>query len=109
MKKGSTEKYAFRMMLNPGCADEYQRRHDALWPELHQLLKGAGVEDYSIYFDREHHVLFAVLRRLPQHTMEELQHHPIMRRWWAYMSDIMRTNPDGSPLAEPLDCMFHMD
>jgi L-rhamnose mutarotase len=41
--------------------------------------------------------------------MEELQHHPIMRRWWAYMSDIMRTNPDGSPLAEPLDCMFHMD
>jgi L-rhamnose mutarotase len=32
-----------------------------------------------------------------------------MQRWWAYMGDIMRANPDGSPVVEPLPCMFHMD
>ena len=28
------EKAAFRMFRNPGCAAEYKRRHDAIWPEL---------------------------------------------------------------------------
>jgi L-rhamnose mutarotase len=105
----STEKIAFRMFLNPGQADEYKRRHDAIWPELSQLLKDAGVSDYSIYLDEPHHVLFAVLRRTPGHTMDALPAHPVMQRWWAYMADIMRSNADGSPVVEPLPCMFHME
>ncbi|MEO0831130.1 MAG: L-rhamnose mutarotase, partial [Pseudomonadota bacterium] len=28
------EKFAFKMHLNPGCKDEYKRRHDEIWPEL---------------------------------------------------------------------------
>jgi L-rhamnose mutarotase len=36
------QKYAFRMQLNPGMAEEYRRRHDAIWPELVALLKGPG-------------------------------------------------------------------
>ncbi|MEO5797679.1 MAG: L-rhamnose mutarotase [Rhodoferax sp.] len=105
----SAEKFAFRMFLNPGCVAEYKKRHDEIWPELSALLKTAGVSDYSIYLDEEHHVLFAVLRRTPDHTMATLPLHPAMQRWWAYMGDLMRTNPDGSPVAEPLPCMFHMD
>lgn len=104
-----TEKYAFRMFLNPGCVDEYKKRHDAIWPELSALLTEAGVRDYSIYLDEEHLVLFAVLRRTPGHTMGALPEHPVMQRWWAYMADIMRANPDGSPVAEPLACLFHME
>lgn len=104
-----TEKYAFRMFLNPGCADEYQRRHDRLWPELSALLNDAGVSDYSIYLDAEHHVLFAVLRRTVGHTMDDLPKHPVMQRWWGYMADLMRTHVDGSPVVQPLPCLFHMD
>ncbi|TXT34502.1 MAG: L-rhamnose mutarotase [Comamonadaceae bacterium] len=105
----STEKIAFRMFLNPGCVDEYKRRHDAIWPELSQLLKEVGISDYSIYLDEPRHVLFAVLRRTPGHTMDTLPNHPVMQRWWAYMADIMRSNADGSPVVEPLPCMFHLD
>ena len=47
------EKYAFTMKLNPGMEDEYRRRHDEIWPELAELLKNAGVEDYSIHLDPE--------------------------------------------------------
>lgn len=104
----TTEKYAFRMFLNAGCIAEYKRRHDEIWPELSALLKDAGVSDYSIYLDEENLVLFAVLRRTVGHTMDALPGHPVMQRWWAYMADIMRANPDGSPVAEPLPCMFHM-
>ena len=43
------------------------------------------------------------------HRMDALPQHPLMKKWWAYMGDIMRGNPDGSPVAEPLPCMFHLD
>jgi L-rhamnose mutarotase len=97
------------MFLNPGCVAEYKKRHDAIWPELSALLKEAGVSDYSIYLDEEHHVLFAVLRRTAGHTMDLLPQHPVMQRWWAFMADIMQSNSDDSPVVEPLRCLFHMD
>ncbi|ARN18466.1 L-rhamnose mutarotase [Piscinibacter gummiphilus] len=104
----TTEKIAFRMFLNPGAQVEYRRRHAAIWPELVTLLKASGIEDYSIYLDEAHGTLFAVLRRVPGHTMDDLPKHPVMQRWWQHMADLMRTNPDGSPVVERLPLMFHL-
>jgi L-rhamnose mutarotase len=103
------EQIAFRMRLLPGQAEEYRRRHDALWPELAVLLKESGVADYSIFLDAESNALFAVLRRAPGHAMDALPSHPVMQRWWAHMGDIMETNADSSPKVEPLAAMFHLD
>ena len=102
------EKYAFKMQLNPGMEEEYRRRHDEIWPELEALLKDAGVEDYSIHLDPETNILFAVLWRPVQHNMAGLPNHPVMKRWWAHMADIMATNPDNSPVEKPLVTVFHM-
>ncbi|MFL4997872.1 MAG: L-rhamnose mutarotase [Microvirga sp.] len=102
------EKYAFKMQLNPGMEDEYRRRHDEIWPELVELLKEAGVEDYSIHLDRETGILFGVLWRRTDHSMADLPSHPVMKRWWAHMADIMATNPDQSPVDTPLVTVFHM-
>lgn len=102
------EKYAFRMRLNPAMEAEYRRRHDEIWPELVVLLKEAGVEDYSIHLDRETNTLFGVLWRRDNHTMADLPAHPVMRRWWAHMADIMETKPDNEPVAVPLVPVFHL-
>lgn len=103
------EKYAFRMRLTPGCAAEYKARHDAIWPELSALLKEAGVSDYSIHLDEETNLLFGVLWRRGDHTMADLPNHPVMKRWWGHMADIMQTKPDNEPVAVPLVTVFHMD
>ena len=102
------EKFAFKMQLNPGCQDEYRKRHDAIWPELVALLKGAGVSDYSIYLDEETDTLFGVLWRTDDHGMEALPAHPVMQRWWAHMADIMVTEPDNKPVLAQLTPLFHM-
>ena len=102
------EKYAFKMRLNPGMEGEYKRRHDAIWPELTQLLRGAGISDYSIHFDAETGVLFGVLWRSDDHAMDALDASPVMQRWWAHMADIMETMPDNEPVAVPLETVFHM-
>ncbi len=102
------QKYAFRMQLNPGMADEYRRRHDEIWPELLGLLKGAGISDSSIHLDPATHALFAVLLLADDHRMDDLAFEPVMQRWWAHMSDIMATRPDHAPLAVPLIPMFYL-
>lgn len=102
------QKFAFRMQLNPGMAAEYRTRHDAIWPELVDLLKQAGIEDYSIHLDPESHALFGILWRRDDHGMEDLPRHPVMRKWWAHMADLMQTHPDGAPVAVPLVPMFHL-
>ena len=103
-----TQKYAFRMQLNPGMAEEYRRRHDAIWPELVTLLHQAGISDYSIHLDPETNALFGMLSRPADHSMDDLPLDPVMRRWWAHMADIMVTHPDGAPVAVPLIPMFYL-
>lgn len=102
------EKYAFTMKLNPGMRSEYIRRHDEIWPELVDLLRQAGVSDYSIHLDAETNILFGVLWREGDHGMDDLPRHPVMKRWWAHMADIMETKPDNEPVAVALETVFHM-
>ena len=102
------EKYAFRMTLLPGCLAEYTRRHDEIWPELADLLKAAGIRDYSIHHDPETNHLFGVLWRDRDHRMAGLPLHPVMRRWWDHMADLMLVKPGNEPVAVPLHTVFHL-
>jgi L-rhamnose mutarotase len=104
----TTERYAFKMKLNPGMEAEYRKRHDEIWPELVSLLHDAGINDYSIHLDPETNILFGVLSRPRDHRMADLPNHPVMKRWWAHMADIMQSNPDNSPVATDLVPVFHL-
>ena len=103
------EKYAFKMQLNPGCEEEYKRRHDDIWPELVSLLKQAGIADYSIHLDRDTNILFGVLWRNEDHKMDDLPLHPVMKKWWDHMADVMLTHPDNKPVVATLETVFHME
>ena len=99
---------AFKMKLFKGCEEEYKRRHDSLWPDLQQLLKGSGVGEYSIFLDHETNSLLGILKIDEQLKLDELPQHPVMKKWWAYMKDIMETNADNSPVSIPLKEVFYM-
>lgn len=101
--------FAFRMMLHPGQADDYRRRHDAIWPDLAAALREAGVIDYRIFLDPDDHHLFAVMTREADHRLDALRDSDLMRRWWAMMADIMATHPDDSPIEQPLLPMFVLE
>ena len=100
---------AFTMKLKPGFEAEYKRRHDALWPELAQALRDAGISDYSIFLDDETRTLFAVQRRSDGSTADDLPNHPAVKKWWAHMAPLMEVNADHSPVTKPLGEVFHFD
>lgn len=100
---------AFKMFLKPGFEAEYEKRHNEIWPELQQLLKESGVYDYSIFWDKDTNVLFAVQKTSGKGGSQDLGGNPIVQKWWAYMADIMDTNPDNSPISIPLKEVFRME
>ncbi|HVF96402.1 MAG TPA: L-rhamnose mutarotase [Flavisolibacter sp.] len=99
---------AFKMKLFPGFKEEYQRRHDELWPDLEQLLKQTGISEYSIFLDEETNSLFGVLKAQDRLALDNLPQHEVMQRWWKYMGDIMESNPDNSPVSIPLQEVFYL-
>lgn len=96
------------MKLHSGKVQEYKRRHDEIWPELSLLLKETGIQEYSIFLDEETLTLFGILRINQPELLDSLPHHPLMKKWWAYMKDIMESNPDNSPVSIPLKEVFYL-
>ena len=100
---------AFTMKLKPGYATEYKRRHDEIWPELKNMLSKAGISDYSIFLDAGSLTLFAVHKVSDDFDAASIPSQPVVKKWWAYMADIMETNLDHSPVVKSLSEVFHMD
>lgn len=98
---------AFKMYLKPGKEDEYEKRHKEIWAELKQLLKDAGISDYSIYWDKETNILYAS-QKVEEGSSQSLGDNPIVQKWWAYMADIMETNSDNSPVSVTLKEVFYL-
>ena len=103
------KRIGFKMKLHAGHAAEYKKRHDEIWPELSEVITRSGARDYSIFHDPETDILFGVLYVPDDAGLGDPGSEPIVRKWWDFMSDIMDTNPDNSPVQKPLVEVFHMD
>lgn len=99
---------AFKMHLNEGQKAEYIKRHNEIWPELKQLLKDSGVSEYSIFLDADTNTLFAFQKVSGEGGSQDLGQTEIVQKWWAYMADIMQTNPDNSPVSTALEEVFYL-
>ena len=103
------QRLAFKMHLNQGQKEAYKKRHYEIWPELKQLLKDAGVSEYSIFLDEETNTLFAFQKVSGEGSSQDLGKTKIVKRWWAFMADVMKTNPDNSPVMSELEEVFYME
>ena len=100
---------AFVMSVHPDQHEEYERRHNPIWPELHEVLKAHGVHNYSIFLDPETNTLFGYAEIESEEQWNSIAQEPICQKWWAYMKDIMPSNPDNSPISRDLKEVFHID
>jgi len=97
------------MKLYPGKKEEYIKRHVEIWPELVRLLKDEGISNYSIFLDEETNTLFAYQEQSGNSSSQDLGSIKIVQEWWKYMADLMKTNPDNSPVTVPLEQVFYME
>ena len=99
----------FKMKLYEGMEEEYEKRHNALWQEMKDMIHEYGGKNYTIFLDRETNTLFGYIEIECEERWSESANTEICRRWWDYMADIMETNPDNSPVSIDLKNVFHLD
>ena len=51
----------FKMKLYPDMAEEYEKRHNELWPEMKEMIHEYGGRNYTIFLDRETNVLYGYI------------------------------------------------
>lgn len=103
------KRVAFKMFLNKGSEVEYKKRHDAIWPEIKDLLKETGIAHYSIFLDEETSTLFGVLECYDEDRYQNLAQESVMQKWWDFMKDLMQTNADHSPKSINLKELFYLE
>ncbi len=103
------KRVAFKMYLNEDQKAEYIKRHDEIWPELKKLLKDVGISEYSIFLDEETNTLFAFQKVSGDGGSQDLGKTEIVQKWWKFMADIMKSNPDNSPVTKELKEVFYME
>ncbi len=100
---------AFKMKLYEGMAAEYEKRHNELWDEMKDMIHKHGGKNYSIFLDRETNILYGYIEIESEELWDSLADTEINRKWWDYMSDIMETNPDNSPVSIDLYPVFYLE
>ena len=95
------ERFAWKATVKDGMLAEYKKRHDNIWAELKNVLKDAGICNYTIwntgnelfgYFECEKGVAFA----------EKIQaESPIVDKWNEYMKDVMTMELEPVTGAQP--------
>lgn len=99
----------FKMKLYPGYEEEYEKRHNQLWPEMQEGLREYGGRNYSIFIDKDTNTLFGYIEIKDPEKFAEFSDTEINRKWWDFMESIMETNDDNSPVSIDLHCAFHLD
>lgn len=99
----------FKMKLYPGMKEEYRKRHNALWPEMIDMIHEYGGKNYTIALDEETDTLFAIIEIEDEAKWSGSADTVINRKWWDFMADLMGTNPDNSPVCIDLEELFHLD
>lgn len=105
------------MDVHRGNEEEYEKRHNPIWPELEQVrlergrhlvalccvnhasqaLKAHGVQNYSIFLHEGTNQLFGYAEIDSEDQWAAIAKTDVCKRWWAHMKDVMPSNPDNSP------------
>ncbi len=96
------ERYAWKATIKPNQREEYIRRHNEIWQELKDLLKEAGICNYSIWTCGDELFGYYECEKGREYATKVQAESPIVDRWNAYMKDVMVMELDEKTGAQPL-------
>ncbi len=95
------EKLAWTATVLDGKIDEYIKRHDEIWQSMKDVLKKAGITNYSIWLSGN--TLFGYYEcKYGVEYAEKIQRESkVVDDWNAYMKDVMVMKIDKNTGAQP--------
>lgn len=104
------ERYAWCGRVKGGNIAEYKRRHDEIWPEMVELLKKAGICNYSIWNVDDRLFGYYECEFGGDYAAKVQGGSEIVKRWNEYMDDILELEMDAETGAQKKLCeVFRLD
>lgn len=103
------ERYCFTFEIKPGQEDEYKRRHDAIWPELLDAIREAGVRNYSLFRRGRQVVAYCECEPSAAASFGRLAESDVNRRWSEYFEDVIESLTDEQGELRSLVEVWHLD
>ena len=96
------ERYAWKATLKEGKKAEYVKRHDEIWQEMIDVLKSAGIENYSIWLCGNELFGYYECSKGKDYAAKIQAESPVVKKWNEYMKDVMSMELDKTTGAQPL-------
>ena len=104
------EKYAWKAKIRKGMEKEYVRRHNEIWQELVDVLRQAGIRNYTIWRSGEELFGYYECEKGVETACRVQAESAVVDRWNEYMKDVMEMEPDPETGAQPkLIKVFELD
>ncbi len=100
--------------LQPGKVEEYKRLHEAVWPEILDLISRCNVKNYSIFLKEPENMLFGYWEYHGtdfEADMAKMAADPKNQEWWSFCIPCQKpleTRKEGEWWAM-MEHVFHMD
>lgn len=95
------EKYAWRAIIKKDCFEEYCKRHNEIWPELVEVLKNAGICNYTIWNVGDELFGYYECEKGADYAAKIQNESSVVDRWNEYMKDVMVMELDPITGAQP--------
>ena len=96
------EKYAWKAEILNGKKDEYIKRHNEIWQEMKDVLKKAGIRNYSIWICGNELFGYYECERGVAYAGKVQAESEVVNKWNEYMKDVMIMPIDERTGAQPL-------
>ncbi|WP_165222562.1 L-rhamnose mutarotase [Affinirhizobium pseudoryzae] len=100
--------------LQPGKVEEYKRLHEAVWPDILDLISRCNVKNYSIFLKEPENMLFGYWEYHGtdfEADMAKMAADPKNQEWWSFCIPCQKpfeTRKEGEWWAM-MEQVFHMD
>ena len=102
-----TQRSAFVLHVRPDRIDEYVEAHRAVWPDLLEALREAGIRNYSIFRDGDQVFGYFEADDL-ERAAEHLAAQDVCTKWQDSMAELLEERvPDAGP--PQLEEIFRLD
>lgn len=95
------ERYAWKATVKEGMLEEYVRRHNEIWPELTEVLRQAGIRNYTIWNCGSELFGYYECEKGADYAAAVQAGSPVVDRWNDYMKDVMVMEMDPVTGAQP--------
>ena len=96
------ERYAWKGRIKEGKKAEYVRRHNEIWQEMKDVLKRAGIRNYTIWCAGDELFGYYECEKGIAYAARVQAESPVVKKWDEFMKDVLIMEKDPQTGAQPM-------